>query len=197
VEEGEGFACLQFVFSVLYNGILSNHCEQDIKEYCTTVDCRRAAMFAPFGEKPKETIPRHDCCDNCAENCSCGSDNCNKAFNFDISQTVEFPGPSNVTMRAVTKENKLYLKAALENFRKAEVSKHSNKLEQLVSCPNVLLELGDFFINQVLENCHKILNVEDVFNYVKVWRQSMHLLTLTLSVVVLATSKKLQNFMLS
>lgn len=156
---------------LLYNGILSNHCEQDIKEYCKTVECRRAALFAPFGEKPKKVIPRHDCCDNCAENCSCDTANCNQAFNFDISQTVELPGPSNVTTRAVTKENKLYLKTALENFRKTEVSKHSNKLEQLVNCPNVLLELGDFFINQVLENCHKIFKVQDVFNYVEVWRK--------------------------
>lgn len=35
----------------------------------------------------------------------------------------------------------------------------------------MLLELGDFFINQVLENCHKIFKVQDVFNYVEVWRK--------------------------
>lgn len=46
-----------------------------------------------------------------------------------------------------------------------------NKMEELVSCPNVLLKLGDFFIDQVLDNCHKILNLQGVFNYVKVWRR--------------------------
>lgn len=33
----------------------------------------------------------------------------------------------------------------------------------------MLLELGDFFIDQVLENCFRIFNVQDVLNYVEVW----------------------------
>lgn len=63
------------------------------------------------------------------------------------------------------------LKNALKVFRKEKISEHMNKLEQLVSCPNVLLELGDFFIAQVLENFHKIFDVKDVFRYVEVWRK--------------------------
>lgn len=38
---------------LLYNGILSNHCEQDVKDYCKSDQCRREVLFAPFGEKPK------------------------------------------------------------------------------------------------------------------------------------------------
>ena len=49
-------------------------------------------------------------------------------------------------------------------------NKQLTKLVQLVSCPNVLLELGDFFIDQVLENCGRIFSVQDVLNYVEVWR---------------------------
>ena len=35
----------------------------------------------------------------------------------------------------------------------------------------MLLELVDFFIAQVLENCHRIFDVRDVFRYVEVWRK--------------------------
>lgn len=156
---------------LLYNGILSNHCDQDIKEYCKTDQCRRNILFAPFGEKPKDVIPKHNCCDNCASNCSCDSDNCQDTFTVEMSAEVELPGPSHVKTRPVSSQNKAYLKNALKNFRKNEISEQMNKLEQLVSCPNVLLELGDFFIAQVLENCHMIFDVQDVFRYVEVWRK--------------------------
>ena len=163
----DGLPC---VCILLYNGILSNHCEQDVKDYCKTDQCRRDALLAPFGEKPNEVTPKHSCCDNCALNCSCGLDSCKNSFELEMTQTVELPCHSQMT-RPVTKENKLYLMNALKKFRKDEVNKQLNKLVQLVSCPNVLLELGDFMIDQVLENCYRIFNVQDVFNYVEVWRK--------------------------
>ena len=109
------------------------------------------APFAPFGEKPKDVLPKHNCCDNCTLNCSCGADNCQDAFIVEMSVEVELPGPFNVKTRPVSSQNKDYLKNALKNFRKGKINEQMNKLEQLVSCPNVLLELGDFFIAQVLE----------------------------------------------
>lgn len=158
-------------FILLYNGILSNHCDQDIKDYCKTDQCRRNTLFAPFGKKPKDVLPKHKCCDNCALNCSCGADNCQDAFIVEMSVEVELPGPFNVKTRPVSSQKKDYLKNLLKNFRKGKINEQMNKLEQLVSCPNVLLELGDFFIAQVLENCHKIFDVQDVFRYVEVWRK--------------------------
>ena len=29
--------------------------------YCRTDQCRRNTLFAPFGEKPKDVIPKHNC----------------------------------------------------------------------------------------------------------------------------------------
>lgn len=123
---------------LLYNGILSNHCEQDVKDYCKSDQCRREVLFAPFGEKPKEIVPKHDCCDNCSANCSCGLESCHNAFTLEMSQPVELPGPSQMKMRPVTSENRVYLKTVLKKFRKDEVNKQLNKLEHLVSCPKVL-----------------------------------------------------------
>lgn len=99
---------------LLYNGILANHCEDDIKEYCKTEMCRRDALFVPFSVKPKQVTPKHDCCGNCAANCSCGSEHCNDAFSLNTSNAVEFPGSSQIKMRPVTAENKAYLTNALK-----------------------------------------------------------------------------------
>ena len=44
---------LPAVCVLLYNGILPNHCEQDIKDCCKTEMCRRDTLFAPFNENPK------------------------------------------------------------------------------------------------------------------------------------------------
>ena len=38
---------LPAVCVLLYNGILSNHCEQDIKDFCKTEACRREELFKP------------------------------------------------------------------------------------------------------------------------------------------------------
>jgi len=155
--------------SLLLLLLLSNHCDQDIEDYCKTDQCRRSTLFAPFGETPKDVVPQHNCCDNCVLNCSCGSDDCQDAFIVEMSAEVELLGPSNIKTRPVSSQNKHYIKNALKHFRKGEISEQMNKLEHLVCCPNVLLELGDFFIAQVLENCHIIFDVQDGFRYVEVW----------------------------
>ena len=43
----------------------------------------------------------------------------------------------------------LFLNSALKQYRKDGIHKQMNKLEELVSCPNVLLELGDFYRSSV------------------------------------------------
>ncbi|XP_068728848.1 uncharacterized protein [Montipora capricornis] len=156
---------LPAVCILLYNGILSSHCEQDVKDYCKTDQCRRENVFAPFGEKPNGVVPKHFCCDNCASKCSCGSDSCMDALSVDLSSVIAPPGPPQVKSRPVSEEDRVYLKNALKEFRKCEINKQLTKLEQLVSCPNVLLELGDFLIDQVLENYGRIFSVQDVLNY--------------------------------
>lgn len=84
---------------LLYNGLLSSHCEQDIKEYCKTQMCRRETLFTQFDEQPKKVMPEHDCCDNCAAKCSCGSQDCGEVFRLEISDSVEVPGSSEMKTR--------------------------------------------------------------------------------------------------
>ena len=162
---------LPAVCVLLYNGILSNHCEQDIKDFCKTEACRREELFKPFDVKPQQIFPKHDCCDNCSANCTCGAVECGKDFEIDFSKSMELSVSKQVMTRAVTSEQKVYMSAQLKAYRKKEVSKNMSQVKHLISCPNVLLELGDFFIDQVVDNCHRIFTIQDVFNYVEVWRR--------------------------
>lgn len=97
---------------LLHNGILANHCEQDIKDYCKTEMCRRDTLFAPFDEKPMQVTPKHDWCDNCAANCSCGLGDCEGSFNLNMSDAVELPGCLHFKERQVCTQKKIYLKNA-------------------------------------------------------------------------------------
>ena len=63
------------------------------------------------------------------------------------------------------------------------------KLEQLVSCPNVLLELGDFFIAQVLEIATTFSMYRMFSVMLKCGRKNMQLLVFTSPVSVLETLK--------
>ena len=99
---------------LLYNGILANHCEQDIKDYCKTEICRRETLFAQFDEKPIKITPKHNCCDNCAANCSCGLGNCEVSFRLNMSNVVKLPGHLHFIERQVCTQLKVYLKSALK-----------------------------------------------------------------------------------
>jgi len=155
---------------LLYNGVLSTYCEQDVKDYCSTDGCRREFLFKPFGVTPETKTPKHDCCDNCAANCECGLDSCGEACVGDFMETLELYKEVSSMTRPVSSEHKETIARELKAYRRNEVRKHIDGLAHLVSCPNVLLELGDFLVEQTVESCHRIFTLQDVLTYVEVWR---------------------------
>ena len=61
---------------LLFNGLLSTHCAQDMKEFLHSDKmCRRELPMKAFGY-PHTPSNRHSCCDNCAIACECGEDYC-------------------------------------------------------------------------------------------------------------------------
>lgn len=65
---------------LLYNGLLSTHCEKDMKEYLAINVCRRKWLMNHFGFSTEienyQSAEPHSCCDICASACLCGSDAC-------------------------------------------------------------------------------------------------------------------------
>lgn len=63
---------------LLFNGLLSSHCSQDMKDLLHAESgCRRELIMKTFGFTPTVGIKnKHTCCDKCAEKCSCGEEDC-------------------------------------------------------------------------------------------------------------------------
>ena len=66
---------------LLYNGLLSSHCDADMKQYLQIELCRRRRLIEKFGSKEisrssDTNVKFHDCCDICAGGYKCGSENC-------------------------------------------------------------------------------------------------------------------------
>ncbi len=82
----------QAVAFLLYNGILLNHVESDIKSYVIKDDkCRRKALLMHFEEDPATQQVLHLCCDYCASKCECGTPECGKLTTFPLDESVTEP----------------------------------------------------------------------------------------------------------
>ena len=66
---------------LLYNGLLSSHCDADMKQCLQIEQCCRRWLMETFGSKESSgssdpKVKSHDCCDICAAGYKCGSENC-------------------------------------------------------------------------------------------------------------------------
>jgi superfamily II DNA helicase RecQ len=47
------------------------HITKQMKEFCSSKDCRRLQLLKPFKDNPESLLPPHQCCDNCSVTCRC------------------------------------------------------------------------------------------------------------------------------
>lgn len=159
---------------LLFNGLLSVHCEKEMKQYSQLEECRRKWLMHHFGVDGKSSKFHnlHECCDICASQCMCGCDNCGE-FWSPSHGSVNVPqltsNDSQVTAtRTVTKEDKDYLRKKLVEYQHGLIEQMN--INKMVTCPNHILEFNNFHINEVIENCHKLFTLEDVISNVEIWR---------------------------
>ena len=67
----------QSVAYLIYQGILLNHVDKDMKQYVKTEECRQKTLNK-FDNSSSVNYPQpiHLCCDNCAAKGKCGSSDC-------------------------------------------------------------------------------------------------------------------------
>lgn len=162
---------------LLFNGLLSAHCDKDMKQYFQIEECRRKWLMYHFGVNgnPSQFHNLHECCDICASQCTCGSDNCGE-FWSPSQYSMNVPQLSLTTsddlkstvVRTVTEEDKEYLRKKLVEYHQ-DLIKQMN-INKMVTCPNHILEFNNFHINEVIESCHKLFTVEDILSNVEIWR---------------------------
>ena len=161
---------------LLYNGLLSVHCDSDMKRYLQVEGCSRQWLMAHFGCKPDQSSRNcmHECCGFCINKCKCGE--CGKFWSPQLDNRDNLPdltlGGSDEDRskftRVVTEKQKNQLRKKLQQLQQDMLARVHVKM--MVTCPNVLLEFNSFHINQVVERCHHLFTMEDVLESVEIWR---------------------------
>ena len=168
----------QSVAYIIYQGLLLNHVEKDIKSYVKSGECRRKTLMGQFDNCQEVNCPepQHLCCDNCEKNCKCENDDCGKLIIFPGS--VEPEKEESVThcpTRATSEEQTEVVSSRLSSYHRTLVHDLISKSPsgQVPTLTNLQFMLGfsDQQITQVLENCDKIFTLEDVMSYVEVWHE--------------------------
>ena len=168
----------QTVAHIIYQGLLLNHVEKDIKQYVKSEECHRKTLMCQFDNCKHVNCPdpKHLCCDNCAKNCYCNSHECRKLTMFPgcANQTGQNP-PSTDRTRIISVQQKKALFSKLSSYHRYLVREVISKSPggQLPTLTNLQFMLGfsNQQIYQVLENLSKIFTLEDVISNVEIWHK--------------------------
>ena len=162
----DGNQCFSYV---LYNGLLSSHCNQQMKQLIQIRSCRRELVLNLFGVNKNEiqvSKEKCTCCDNCALICQCG----------DCCRTMHFGKNAEVTvqsipakLRPVSDSQRQQLHQNLLAYRKSLFPKSVAEFMP-VGPPNIFFEFGQFQIEQVLSNCQQLFTLDDILEHVEIWR---------------------------
>lgn len=158
---------------VLYQGLMLNHVNKDIKEYLRTNCCRRKHLLSSFdlASEVNNVSPKHLCCDICAKQCPCKSPGCGILTKFPYD-------PEQATSRSVSERSRAITDEQLDMILTSLYSYHKSLLKQLVqtSTSNVkksnmkfLIGFSELQIDQVKKNCDKLFTIDDVLHYVEIW----------------------------
>lgn len=162
---------------LLYNGLLSYLCDNDMKQYLQLDGCRRKWMMSHFGCEVDHShdLELHECFDYCHTKWNCGT--CGDVWSLQLNEYIEDPPemvigkvdhPTSQLSRVVTTAYRDLLRQKLWAFREQMLRKVN--VATMVSCPNVLLEFNAYHIEQVVENCSHLFTLDNILCNVEIWR---------------------------
>ena len=158
--------------TLLFNGVLSTRCGKDMKDFLHLHECRRQSLMRHFGFVCNKTNSiLHLCCDICASNCKCGSDNCGKYWSAEVSKFTR-NNEINRT-RTVHGEQKQDLQTHLINYISLLQQQSTTSEYKVPCCPSVILEFNHFHVQQVVNNCHLLFTMEDVLKHCEIWHKKL------------------------
>eukprot|EP00112_Aurelia_sp_Birch-Aquarium-sp1_P025275 Seg832.4 transcript_id=Seg832.4/GoldUCD/mRNA.D3Y31 product="ATP-dependent DNA helicase RecQ" protein_id=Seg832.4/GoldUCD/D3Y31 len=150
---------------LLYNGLLASRCNDDIKRFMYTENCRRLIVKDTFSGEIQEG--KCTCCDVCSRKCACNNEECKLLTNFMTSHTPAME-TNERRRRQVSDVQKEKLRKMLATY--AEEFQKASTNSDTVVFPNVWLEFNDFQINQVLSHCEFLFTFDDVLDFVEIWK---------------------------
>jgi hypothetical protein len=144
----------QAVAYLLYNGILLNHVEWDMKSYVRNDMCRRMI------------------CDYCASKCECGSSDCGTLTTYP-SKVLRKEPESKLRSRGITNEQREAVHEKLTIYHKMLISNlvSTSAKTELKTLTDISLVLGfsELQIQQVLGNLHYLFSLLDICKFVEIW----------------------------
>lgn len=162
----------QAIAYLLYNGLLLNHVELDIKSYIKIDMCRRKTILKHFEENATTQLVLHLCCDYCAAKCECGSPDCGTLTAYP-SKVMEKEPDSIARSRDITNEQRAAVHEELTIYHKLLISNLMSTAAktEIRTLTNIALLLGfsELQIQQVLDNLHKLFSSSDICKFVEIW----------------------------
>ena len=150
----DGLQCFCYI---LFNGMLSAHCDTQIKEVLETKTCRRnmVAKFFPSAsnvQKPEGCM----CCDLCSKICDCLQHTEVRILPFKVNHMSVQP-----PTRHVSEAERSLLYEKLLAYR-STLLPNSTKEFLPVGTTVILHEFDYHHINQVMSKCEHLFTIEDV-----------------------------------
>ena len=170
----------QSVAYILYYGILLNHIDGHMKSYVKTSECRRKELLKHFDSVAVQPETAHLCCDNCATECECGSQDCGEFAAYPLYQRE---ATISHTVREVPPDKKKIVEENLIKYHKSLVLKLVNTTAHgdVKTLTNLQFMLGfsEHQITQVVDNLGMIFSLSDVYEFVEIWdrRHALHILS--------------------
>ena len=149
---------------VLYNAMLLRGADHQVANYIKGSQCRRHSLMSNFEKYKPASSSNCMCCDNCSKSCTC-SMSCNDWVSMKTSAPKQDDAIATKKIRNVSPEQKHELYILLQEYKKEIAHTTSISLSSLHS------EFYSYQINQVLTNCQYLFTLEDVYNYVEIWRK--------------------------
>ena len=157
---------------VLYNGLLTSHCDHQIKELVETKDCRKRLMQTLFSATSLTSITTGCiCCDNCSQKCKCQDHGNIFIMSFGKKATNNPANRKFSRMRYVSNEQKKLLKEKLVNYRRSLIPATTEEFLP-VGSTCILFEFDHSQIEQVLANCKYLFDMDDIVSCIDLWRNT-------------------------
>ncbi len=149
---------------VLYNAMLLRGADHQVANYIKGSQCRRHSLMSNFEKYKPASSSNCMCCDNCSKSCTC-SMSCNDWVSMKTSAAKQDDAIATKKIRNVSPEQKHELYILLQEYKKEIAHTTSISLSSLHS------EFYSYQVNQVLTNCQYLFTLENVYNYVEIWRK--------------------------
>ena len=156
---------------LLFNGMLLSKSDEDMKRYVYSKACRREELsnLFPVSKNSKEPRPVGcECCDVCADECSCRKDDCGSK-KLHLHKLTREKEKEPERKRPVNALQVTELKGKLQEFKWQREDSLMQAPESALY-PNIQLQFTDFQINQICSKCDILFTVDGIRQNVEIWR---------------------------